>query len=65
MLSTLFVHQLIFLSEGRLNRLVAVQDGRLTSVPLAEVAGRQRLVPLDDPLIIAARDVGTCFGEPV
>ena len=65
-LATLFGHQAIcLLSEGRLNRLVAVQDGRLTSVPLAEVAGRQRLVPLDDPLIIAARDVGTCFGEPV
>lgn len=43
--------------------MVAVQNGRLTDIDLEEPAGKQRLVPLDDPLIQAARAVNTSFGE--
>ena len=48
---------------GRWNELVVMQGNRLTSVPLAEVANRQRLVPPDHPIIQAARAVGVTFGD--
>ena len=51
--------------DGAFNRMVAIQAGELTSVPISEVAGRQRLVPLDDPLIAAVRATGASFGEGV
>jgi 6-phosphofructokinase 1 len=52
------------LLAGRFDQLVVVQNARITSVALGEVAGKQRTVPVDHPLIAAARGVGTCFGEP-
>ncbi|MFO8100401.1 MAG: ATP-dependent 6-phosphofructokinase [Salinibacter sp.] len=42
--------------------MVAIQDGSFRTVPLAEVANNIRSVPLDDPLIAAARSVGVSFG---
>jgi len=51
-------------AEGRWNRMASWQRGRLTDVPLSDVAGGTRQVPLDDPLIRVARSVGTSFGEP-
>lgn len=56
-------HAMTLLREGKVGRLVAVQNGRFTDIPLSEPAGRQRLVKLDDPLISAARAVGTHFGD--
>jgi ATP-dependent phosphofructokinase / diphosphate-dependent phosphofructokinase len=44
-------------------RMVGVQKNGLVEVPLAEVAGLQRKVPVNDPLISAARGVGTSFGD--
>jgi len=43
--------------------MLALQGGSIVPVPLAEVAGNKRLVPVDHPLIGAARLVGTCFGD--
>jgi hypothetical protein len=40
-----------------------MQNGRLTSVPLEMLAGKQRLVNTDHPLITAARRVGANFCE--
>jgi 6-phosphofructokinase 1 len=51
------------LAGGDFNRLVVVQHGELTSVPIEEVADRQRLVPTDHELLKAARAVGTSFGD--
>ncbi len=62
-LATQFGHaaaQLV--TSGRFGRMVAMKDGHLTDVPISEVAEKQRLVPLEDPLIAAARGVGTCMG---
>jgi 6-phosphofructokinase 1 len=42
--------------------MVALQDGALTEVPLADVANKTRTVPLSSPLIASALDVGTSFG---
>jgi 6-phosphofructokinase 1 len=49
-------------SEETYGVMVALQNGTVTHVPLAEVAGKTRTVPLDSSLIAAAVDVGTSFG---
>jgi len=50
-------------AEGRLNRLVVLQSGHITDVAIEDVADQQRLVPLDHPLIQAARSIGNCMGD--
>ena len=47
---------------GHFGRMVATQEGRLTSVAIADVANRQRLVSPDAPMVAAALAVGTSFG---
>jgi 6-phosphofructokinase 1 len=48
---------------GRWGRMVALKAGKLTSVPLASVAGKVRRVPKGHELLRAARAVGTCLGR--
>ena len=61
-LSTLLgSHAMTLLRENQAGRMVAVQNGRLTSVPLESLAGKQRLVPPTDPLLTAAERVGASF----
>lgn len=43
--------------------MVSLRSGKVDTVPLVEAAGKQRLVPPDSQLILAARSVGTCFGD--
>lgn len=43
--------------------MVAKQSDNFVPVPLEEVVGKKRLVPLDHPLITSARAVGTCLGD--
>lgn len=50
--------------QGAFDRMVTLQDGRLTSVPLAAVAHGSRRVPRDHPLLRAARQIGVSLGEP-
>ena len=52
-------------SKGRWDRMVALQGGELTSVPLVEVANKVRCVPLTDPLVASALAVGMSFGAEV
>ncbi len=52
-------------AKGRWDRMVALQGGQLTSVPLVEVANKTRCVPLDDPLIASALAVGMSFGAEI
>ncbi len=56
-------HAFCLLTAGRMNRLVVMRDGRIDSVPIKDVANKVRTVPLDSPLIAAARAVGTSFGD--
>ena len=46
------------LRAGRFGRMVALQGDTCTSVPISEVAGRNRRVPADHPLLEAARAIG-------
>jgi hypothetical protein len=43
--------------------MAAWHGGKLTDVPLSEVAGGCRKVSPDDPFVAVARAVGTSFGE--
>jgi phosphofructokinase-like protein len=51
------------LMSGERGRLIVMHGRTVTHIPLEEVANKQRLVPLDLPLLRAARSVGTCFGD--
>ena len=44
------------------HRMVALQGDTCVSVSLDEVAGVTRLVPLDHPLLTAARGIGISLG---
>ncbi|MDG2055321.1 MAG: ATP-dependent 6-phosphofructokinase [Phycisphaerales bacterium] len=51
------------LMAGGHGRIIVVQDGKLSDIDIRSVANKQRLVPLDDPLVQAARSVKTSFGD--
>ena len=53
------------LAEGTYDVMVAIQGDRTLPVPLEEVAGQKKLVPLDHPWIDTARLVETCLGDYV
>ena len=62
-LATRFGHAAARLAvQHRFGRMVALQADACVSVPLADVAGRARLVPTDHPLLDAARGLGVCLG---
>ena len=64
MLATRFgYHALELLMEGVFGKLVVWNKGGIDQVNIADVAGKQRKVPITDPLIAAARAVGTGFGD--
>lgn len=50
------------IARGDLNRMVALRGSEIVSVPIEEVGGRTRTVPLDSPLLDVAESVGTCLG---
>lgn len=50
-------------ARGETGRMVVLQNGQISSVPIEEVADKQRQVPLDHALIQIARSVGTCMGD--
>lgn len=47
----------------RFGLMVAKRGEEFVGVPLKDIVGKKRLVPLDDPLVRAARAVGTCLGD--
>lgn len=56
------VHAAELVKAGRFGRMVALQGDRCTSVPIAEVAGKNRLVPPDHELLRAATALGVLLG---
>ena len=51
------------LAQGVYNVMVAYRNGGCVPVPLQDVVGQRKLVPVDHHLIHCARQVGTCFGD--
>jgi 6-phosphofructokinase 1 len=63
LLATQFaVRAIEMVQSGTFNHMVALKGNRMVPVPLEKVMGRQRLVPLDSPLITSALALGTSFG---
>jgi 6-phosphofructokinase 1 len=51
------------LEQGQSGVMVALDPPNVNYVPLEEVAGRMRAVPLDCDTMMTARDLGICFGD--
>jgi phosphofructokinase-like protein len=65
-LSTRFgYHAAQLVRRGEFGRMVTLVGEDCASVPLQAVAGQTRCVPLDHPLLNAARGLGISLGEPV
>ncbi len=56
-------HAAQLVKAGQFGRMVALQGDTCTSVPIVEVAGRNRAVPLEHPLLATARGLGIEFGD--
>lgn len=63
-LATLFGHQAACLvKEGNWGRMATFSEGKVDSVEIEKVANRTKTVHPDDQLLLAAKAVGTAFGE--
>lgn len=51
-------------AAGKFGRMVALQGGKIVDVPIADAVHKIKAVDVNDPLIAAARALGTSFGEP-
>lgn len=52
-----------FMVRGDFGKLVAIQNGKITGVPLENIAGQVKNIPVDHPLIEQARNLGISFGD--
>jgi 6-phosphofructokinase 1 len=52
-----------FLARGDFGKLVALQQGKIVGVPLEQIAGKVKNIPLDHPMLLAGRSLGTGFGD--
>jgi phosphofructokinase-like protein len=63
-LATRFGFQAVeLIAESQWNQMVVLHEGRTSAVPIESVAGQQRTIPVDNPLVAMARAVGTCMGD--
>lgn len=63
-LSTRFGHHAAnMVMRGEFAQMVALRGSQIVSVPISEVAGKNKFVPPDHDLILAAKSLGTSFGE--
>jgi len=51
------------ITEGRFGMMVSLRNDSIMAVPLKEVGGKLRTVPLDHALIEKANRMGVCFGN--
>ncbi|MBC8180019.1 ATP-dependent 6-phosphofructokinase [candidate division KSB1 bacterium] len=51
------------IAERKYGLMVALKQGKISNVPIEEIAGKTRIIPPDSPLLSVARSVGTCLGE--
>jgi len=56
-------HAMAVLASGKRSRMVVRDNNLFSDIDLFETVGKQRLVPIDHPLIAAARAIGTSFGD--
>jgi 6-phosphofructokinase 1 len=51
------------IAEGAFGTVVVYRPPNVERIPIAEVMGRQKLVPLDSGIILTARNLGISFGD--
>jgi len=51
------------INEGKFGVMVAIRDGEIEAVPLDQVIGKHKQIPLSHPWIQSARNVGTSLGD--
>jgi 6-phosphofructokinase 1 len=56
-------HAVELLMSGARSRLVVMKRNEISDTDILTAAHKQRVVPINHPLIEAARAVGTCFGD--
>ena len=56
-------HAVELIAKKRFGEMVALKGDTISSVSLADVGGKLRLVPENHPLIEKARRMGVCFGK--
>ncbi|MDR2765460.1 MAG: 6-phosphofructokinase [Tannerella sp.] len=56
-------HATELVAERAFGRMVCLQDGRISSLPLSDVSGKLKLVTPDHDLIVQGRRMGISFGE--
>ncbi|HSR56048.1 MAG TPA: ATP-dependent 6-phosphofructokinase [Alphaproteobacteria bacterium] len=57
------VHAVDLVNAGSFDRVVVWQNRQVTDLPLSEVAGIQRCVEIDGPVMRTARGLGISFGD--
>jgi 6-phosphofructokinase 1 len=55
-------HAADLIAKGEYGNMVALKNNAIVAVPLAEIAGIQKLVTPDDPVLKHALELGTSFG---
>lgn len=45
------------------NKLVVLQDNKLTRIPITSIEGKMKSVPLESDTMQTARDIGICMGD--
>ena len=53
------------IAQKKFGHMVKLDGSQISSIPLSEVGGKLRLVPMDLPLIKKTRRMGVCFGDEV
>jgi len=49
--------------EGDFNKLVVLQDNKLTRIPITSIEGKMKSVSLESDTVQTARDIGICLGD--
>ncbi len=55
-------HAADLIASGQFGRMVALRGNEISSIPLAEVAGKLKVVTEDNDLVVQGRQMGVCFG---
>jgi len=50
-------------AEGKFGQMVALEGNGMIAVPLEQVIGRRKKVPMDCDKILTAREIGICLGD--
>lgn len=51
------------IQERDFNKLVVLQDNKLTRIPITSIAGKMKSVVLESDTVQTARDIGICLGD--